>query len=65
MGKHRSTKAAPEWFRSPTGRATLRSGITVNEMIHVVDLYPTFLSLAGGQLGKNKLLEAFTFNVEQ
>jgi arylsulfatase I/J len=29
----------------------------VNEMMHVVDMYPTFVALAGGQLGKNKPLD--------
>ena len=29
----------------------------VNEMMHVVDIYPTFASLAGAQLGRNKPLD--------
>jgi arylsulfatase B len=35
----------------------IKEGITVNEMIHTVDLYPTLVDLAGGQLGKNKPLD--------
>ncbi len=35
----------------------IKEGIRVNEMIHTVDLYPTILKLAGGQLGKNKPLD--------
>jgi arylsulfatase A-like enzyme len=34
----------------------IKPGI-VDEMIHVVDMYPTFVALAGGQLGKNKPLD--------
>ena len=30
---------------------------TTNEMIHVVDMYPTLVGLAGGQLSKNKPLD--------
>jgi arylsulfatase A-like enzyme len=33
------------------------AGITVNEMIHVVDMYPTLLGLAGGGTGKCKPLD--------
>ena len=29
----------------------------VNEMVHIVDMYPTFAGLAGAQLGKNKPLD--------
>ena len=29
----------------------------VKEMIHVTDMYPTFVGIAGGQLGKNKPLD--------
>jgi arylsulfatase A-like enzyme len=32
-------------------------GSTVNEMIHTVDLYPTLLGIAGGNLGKAKPLD--------
>jgi arylsulfatase A-like enzyme len=35
----------------------VRPGATENGMIHVVDMYPTLLALAGGQLGKNKPLD--------
>jgi arylsulfatase A-like enzyme len=35
----------------------IKEGITVAEMIHTVDLYPTLIDLAGGQLGKNKPLD--------
>ncbi len=35
----------------------IKPGITVNEMVHTVDLYPTLLGLAGGQLGKSKPLD--------
>ena len=35
----------------------VRPGTTENGMIHVVDMYPTLLALAGGQLGKNKPLD--------
>ena len=35
----------------------VKGGITVDEMIHTVDLYPTLVDLAGGQLGKNKPLD--------
>ena len=34
----------------------IEEGITVNEMVHTVDLYPTLVGLAGGKLGKNKPL---------
>lgn len=32
----------------------IKEGSTVNEMIHTVDLYPTLLGIAGGNLGKAK-----------
>jgi arylsulfatase A-like enzyme len=32
----------------------IKAGGTVNEVIHVVDMYPTLVGLAGAQLGKNK-----------
>ena len=35
----------------------IKQGITVNEMIHTVDLYPTLVDLAGGKLDKNKPLD--------
>jgi len=35
----------------------IKPGIDVNEMIHTVDLYPTLVGLAGGQLGKSKPLD--------
>lgn len=35
----------------------IKEGITVNEMIHTVDLYPTLVGLAGEKLGKNKPLD--------
>ncbi len=35
----------------------VKSGIAVNGMIHVVDMYPTLVGVAGGQLGKNKPLD--------
>jgi arylsulfatase A-like enzyme len=35
----------------------IKSGSTVDEMIHVVDMYPTLVSLAGARLGKNKPLD--------
>ncbi len=35
----------------------IKPGTTVEEMIHVVDMYPTLLNLAGGSLGKNKPLD--------
>ena len=35
----------------------ITAGITVNEMIHTVDLYPTLVDLAGGQLNKSKPLD--------
>jgi arylsulfatase A-like enzyme len=35
----------------------IKAGETVSEMIHVVDMYPTLLALAGGRLGKNKPLD--------
>jgi arylsulfatase A-like enzyme len=35
----------------------IAAGITVNEMIHTVDLYPTLIDLAGGSLGKSKPLD--------
>jgi arylsulfatase A-like enzyme len=38
----------------------IRAGSTVDEMIHVVDMYPTLLGLAGGQLGKNKPLDGMS-----
>lgn len=33
------------------------AGVTIDEVIHVTDLYPTLVSLAGGTLGKNKPLD--------
>jgi arylsulfatase A-like enzyme len=33
------------------------AGITVNEVIHVVDMYPTLVGLAGGSLDKTKPLD--------
>jgi arylsulfatase A-like enzyme len=33
------------------------AGITVNEIIHVVDMYPTLVGLAGGSLDKTKPLD--------
>lgn len=35
----------------------IKEGIAVDEMIHTVDLYPTLIDLAGGQLSKNKPLD--------
>lgn len=35
----------------------IKEGMTVDEMIHTVDLYPTLVILAGGQLGKSKPLD--------
>jgi arylsulfatase B len=35
----------------------IKEGITVDGMIHTVDLYPTLVDLAGGQLGKTKPLD--------
>lgn len=35
----------------------IKEGITVNTMIHTVDLYPTLVDLAGGQIDKNKPLD--------
>ncbi len=35
----------------------IKEGISVNEMIHTVDLYPTLVKLAGGQLTKSKPLD--------
>jgi arylsulfatase A-like enzyme len=35
----------------------IEEGSTVNEMIHTVDLYPTLVKLAGGNLGKSKPLD--------
>jgi arylsulfatase A-like enzyme len=35
----------------------VRAGGVANEMIHVVDMYPTLAGLAGAQLGKNKPLD--------
>ena len=35
----------------------IKEGRTVNEMIHTVDLYPTLVKLAGGNLGKSKPLD--------
>jgi arylsulfatase A-like enzyme len=35
----------------------IKEGITVNEIIHTVDLYPTLVDLAGGRLDKNKPLD--------
>lgn len=35
----------------------IKPGTTVDEMIHVVDMYPTIVDLAGAQLGKNKPLD--------
>jgi arylsulfatase A-like enzyme len=37
----------------------IKKGSTVSEMIHTVDLYPTLINLAGGTLGKNKMLDGF------
>ena len=34
----------------------IRPGV-VNEMMHVVDMYPTFVALAGGQLSQKKPLD--------
>jgi len=35
----------------------IKGGSTVNEMIHVVDMYPTLLNLAGGKLDRSKPLD--------
>jgi arylsulfatase A-like enzyme len=35
----------------------IKKGQTVDQMIHVVDMYPTLIALAGGKLGKNKPLD--------
>jgi arylsulfatase A-like enzyme len=35
----------------------IKQGIAVEEVIHTVDLYPTLVDLAGGQLGKSKPLD--------
>lgn len=35
----------------------IKAGGTVDEVIHVVDIYPTLVALAGAQLGKNKPLD--------
>lgn len=35
----------------------IKAGSSVDEMIHVVDMYPTLVGLAGGQRGKNKPLD--------
>jgi arylsulfatase A-like enzyme len=35
----------------------IKAGSTVNEMMHVVDMYPTLVGLAGAKLGKNKPLD--------
>jgi arylsulfatase A-like enzyme len=35
----------------------IKEGMTVDEMVHTVDLYPTLVGLAGGQLGKSKPLD--------
>lgn len=35
----------------------IKQGITVDGMIHTVDLYPTLVDLAGGQFGKSKPLD--------
>ena len=35
----------------------IQAGSTVDEMIHVVDIYPTLAGLAGASLGKNKPLD--------
>jgi arylsulfatase A-like enzyme len=35
----------------------IKEGSVVNEMIHTVDLYPTLVKLAGGNLGKSKPLD--------
>lgn len=35
----------------------IKAGRTVNEMLHVVDMYPTLVRLAGAKLGKNKPLD--------
>jgi len=35
----------------------IKAGSTVDEMIHVVDMYPTLAGLAGAPLGKNKPLD--------
>ncbi len=37
----------------------LKGSRSVDQMIHVVDMYPTLVGLAGGQLGKNKPLDGF------
>jgi arylsulfatase A-like enzyme len=37
----------------------IKPGTVVDEMIHVVDIYPTLLGLAGGKLGQNKPLDGF------
>ncbi len=35
----------------------IKPGSNVNQMIHVVDMYPTLVGLAGAKLGKNKPLD--------
>lgn len=35
----------------------IKEGTTVNEVIHTVDLYPTLVDLAGGELSKSKPLD--------
>ncbi len=35
----------------------IRAGATIDQMIHVVDMYPTLAGLAGAPLGKNKPLD--------
>jgi arylsulfatase A-like enzyme len=35
----------------------IKAGSNVNEIIHVVDMYPTLVGLAGAKLGKNKPLD--------
>jgi len=35
----------------------IKAESTVDQMIHVVDMYPTLVGLAGGKLGKNKPLD--------
>jgi len=42
-------------FANWPGRIT--EGSTVNDMIHTVDLFPTLVTLAGGDLGKSKPLD--------
>ena len=37
----------------------IKAGSVSNEIIHVVDLYPTLIGLSGAKLGKNKPLDGF------